>query len=221
MSQQIGHYKSLKKNDSPTIRKTYHPILPFCFFTIRASRTALRFRKLTRKGFILNPESLGQHLKSKRLLLNLTQEQVAKQLGTVREQYERWERDEVSPAVSFWPRLIRFLGYYPGPEVSFADWVLKARRMWGLSQYGLGRRINAIASAVRLWEHDGKIEPPLAVLKKIKILADNGIDIAKSHQPTGLPDGAVGNHEEHAVANGFRTHDQSQGSTRLLAITAV
>lgn len=169
---------------------TYHPILPFCFFTIRASRTALRFRNLTRKGFILNPQTLGQHLKSRRLLLQLTQEQVAKQLGTLREQYERWERDEISPVVSFWPRLIRFLGYYPAPISSPACWILKARRMLGLRQYAFGRKINVIAKVIRQWEH-GEIEPPPSVLKKVKLLADRGINVYESHRKTELKGGAA------------------------------
>lgn len=165
---------------STTGRKC-RPILPFYFFTIRASRTSLRFRNLTRKGFILNPESLGQHLKSKRLLLNLTQDQVAQQMGTIREQYERWERDEISPVVSFWPRLIRFLGYYPAPSASPADWVLKARRLLGLSQYAMGRRVKAIAQDVRAWEH-GEVEPSHTVLEKLRVFADLALSTVKEVQ---------------------------------------
>ena len=113
--------------------------------------------------------SLGQHLRSKRLLLNLTQAQVAEQLGTIREQYERWERDEITPIASFWPRLVRYFGKYPVPVASPADWVLKARRVNGLSQYALGRKIKAIAKSVREWEH-GQAEPPALMLERIKSL---------------------------------------------------
>lgn len=152
-----------------TTGRKYNPILPFCFFTIRASRTSLRFRNLSRKGFALNPETLGQHLKSRRLLPKLTQDQVAKQLRTVREQYEHWERDEISPVVSFWPRLIRFLGCYPVLNASPADWVLKARRLLGLSQYAFGRKVKTIAKVVRQWEH-GETQPWDSVLESIKAL---------------------------------------------------
>ena len=151
-------------------RKTRHPILPFCFFTIRASKTSLRFRNLIHKGFKINPESLGQHLRSKRLLLNLTQAQVAEQLGTIREQYERWERDEIAPVASFWPRLLRYFGKYPLAVTSPADWVLQARRVNGLSQFAFGRAIEVIAKTVRQWEH-GETEPPIPLLEKIKVLA--------------------------------------------------
>jgi transcriptional regulator with XRE-family HTH domain len=111
------------------------------------------------------------------LLLNLTQAQVAEQLGTIREQYERWERDEITPIASFWPQLVRPFGRYPLPVTSPADWVLKARRVNGLSQYGLGREITVIAKFVRQWEH-GDTEPPWPILEKIKALAmENAIPI--------------------------------------------
>lgn len=152
------------------MQRTYHPILPFCYFTLKASRTALRFRNLVHKGFILKPETLGQHLLSRRLLLKLTQKEVATRLSTLREHYERWERDEVEPTASFWPRLIDFLGYYPFPSPTPADWVLMARRLLGLSQFGFGRRVKAIAKDVREWEH-GVSEPPPAMLAKIQQIA--------------------------------------------------
>lgn len=152
------------------MQRRYHPILPFCYFTLKASRTALRFRNLVHKGFILKPQTLGQHLLTRRLVLKLTQKEVAARLNTLREHYERWERDEVEPTASFWPRLIGFLGYYPGAEKTPADWVLKARRMQGLSQYALGREVKAIAKDVREWEH-GSTEPPREMLAKFQQIA--------------------------------------------------
>lgn len=51
-----------------------------------------------------------------------------------------------------------------------ADWILKARRVNGLSQYALGRAIKVIAKVVRQWEH-GETEPPAAMIEEIKALA--------------------------------------------------
>jgi transcriptional regulator with XRE-family HTH domain len=141
--------------------------LPFCYFTLKASRTAIRFRNLVHKGFILKPETLGQHLRSRRLALNLTQAQVAQHLNTLREQYDRWERDGVAPEVSMWPRLIRFLGYYPTHCQSPADWILRARRTLGLTQFALGRKVSIIAENIREWEH-GKAEPPPDLLTRFQ-----------------------------------------------------
>ncbi len=119
----------------------------------------------------MKPETLGQHLLSRRLLLKLTQETVAARLNTVREHYERWERDEVAPIVSFWPRLIGFLGYYPDTLETASAWVLKARRVHGLSQYNFGRKIGAIAENVRAWEQ-GLKQPPDSTLERIRTLAE-------------------------------------------------
>lgn len=156
-------------------QNTYHRALPFCHFIIRTTRTALRYRKLFRKGFMLKSVTLGQHLRAKRLLLNLTQKQVAMRLNTLREHYERWERDEVAPTASFWPRLIDFIGGYPFSVETSAELVLKARRMLGLSQYAFGRKVQAIAEDVRKWEH-GVSEPSSVVLAKVRsLIADTPV----------------------------------------------
>ncbi|MBK8040791.1 MAG: helix-turn-helix transcriptional regulator [Verrucomicrobiaceae bacterium] len=107
---------------------------------------------------------------SRRLLLKLTQREVAARLSILREHYERWERDEVEPTASFWPRLINFLGYYPFSSSTTANWVLMARRVLGLSQFGFGRRVMAIAKDVREWEH-GSTDPPRDMLAKIQQIA--------------------------------------------------
>ncbi len=114
---------------------------------------------MVHKGFKLNLEILGQYLRSRRLLLKLTQKQAAYRSNTVRKSYERWERDEVAPIASYWPRLIGFLEQYPGASETSADLVLKGRRLLGLSQYGFSRKIHTDADNVRKWEH-GVTEPP-------------------------------------------------------------
>lgn len=152
-----------------------HPILPFCYFTLKTSRTAVRLRKLVQKGFKIRPVTLGQHLRSRRLILKLTQTQAAERLNTLREHYERWKRDEVAPTASFWPRLIGFLGSYPWAIQSPGDQVLMARRRLGLSQFALGRKIQVIAKNVREWEH-GVAAPSPAMLAKVqKLVADTPV----------------------------------------------
>jgi transcriptional regulator with XRE-family HTH domain len=146
--------------------------LPFCYFTIKASKTALRFRDLVYKGFVLKPESLGQYLRSRRLVLNLTQKQAATRLNTLREQYDRWERDEAAPIISYWPRLIGFIGQYPCSVQTPSGWVLKARRLLGLSQFAFGRKVQSCAEKIRDWEN-GVSEPPSAMLAKIQQLSED------------------------------------------------
>jgi DNA-binding XRE family transcriptional regulator len=89
-------------------------------------------------------------------------------MGVLREVYDRWERDETEPPVGFWKRIIAFLGYYPMPQNGggTADLVLMARRVQGLSQYALGRKLGVIANTVRAWEN-GLAEPDPVRLRRL------------------------------------------------------
>ena len=142
------------------MQNTYHPSLPFCYFTIRVSAETLRLSTLRINGLVENPGKLGEHQRNRRLTLGLTQEQVATQLGTLREVYERWERDERKPVVSVWPMILKFLGYYPGRQESLADLTLMARRKLGLEQKKLAKRMGVIHQRLRRWEHSREVPSP-------------------------------------------------------------
>jgi len=138
----------------------YHPTLPFCFFTISVCQEAFKTYILRGKGVIPQPKTLGEHLRNRRLRLGLRQEDVAGQLGIMREVYERWERDERHPVVSEWPGILSFLGYYPATEETAADLVLKARRCQGMDQKGLAQVVGVIHQRLRRWEHGEEIPTP-------------------------------------------------------------
>ena len=112
---------------------------------------------LRKKGVIPLPQSLGEHLRNRRLVLDLRQEDVARQLDTLREVYERWERDERQPVVSEWPGIISFLGYYPFGKETTADLVMKARRCQGMDQKELAKVVGVIHQQLRRWEHGDEI----------------------------------------------------------------
>lgn len=112
---------------------------------------------LRKKGLIDQPRSLGQHLRNRRLILGLNQEDVAQQLDTLREVYDRWERDERQPVVSEWPGILSFLGYYPFSLDTAADLVLKARRCQGADQKNLANSVGVIHQRLRRWEHGSEI----------------------------------------------------------------
>ena len=103
-------------------------------------------------------------------MLGIRQEDVAGQVGTLREVYERWERDEREPVVSEWPSIISFLGYYPAREETTADVVLKARRCQGADQKRLAGMLGVIHQKLRLWEH-GKEIPSRDQFKHLLSLA--------------------------------------------------
>lgn len=144
--------------------------MPFCFFTIRVSPESFKSFILRKKGLIPQPKTLGQHLRNRRLVLGLRQEDVARQFGTLREVYERWERDERQPVVSEWPAIIAFLGYYPAREETAADVVLKVRRCLGIDQKGLAQVVGVIHQRLRHWEHGLELPKPYH-LKHLQSLA--------------------------------------------------
>ncbi len=112
---------------------------------------------LRKKGFIPQPKTLGEHLRNRRLVLDLRHADVAEQFGTLREVYERWERDERQPVVSEWPGILSFLGYYPFNLETAADLVLKARRCQGVDQKHFAILVGVIHQQLRRWKHGSEI----------------------------------------------------------------
>lgn len=151
-SEMSRHLENLEidKIDCRSMRKTHRRTLPICDFGIRVPANKLRFRDLRRKGLFETPLKLGEYLRNRRLILGLTQKQVANRLGILREVYDRWERDEREPIVSAWPKIIAFLGSYPGqPVTSPAHLVLMVRRITGLDQRALAQQVGVIPQQVR------------------------------------------------------------------------
>ncbi len=153
-------------------RSEYHPILPFCFFTLKESGKTLRNRSLRQKGLVKIPQTLGQAIRNRRLKLGITQKDVAEQLNTQREVYDRWERDQCEPVVSKWPELIAFLGHYPGECEPPAKLTRMTRRLTGLDQKQLAQRIGVIHQKLRAWELEREM-PDEDQLRRLKQVAQD------------------------------------------------
>lgn len=96
---------------------------------------------------------LGDHLKKRRLELNLHQKQVAKRLNVNPWTLGNWEKNRRTPEVRFIPRIIEFLGYYPFPEPeTLAEKMIYERRMLGLSQKQLAKKLSVDEATVARWE---------------------------------------------------------------------
>lgn len=175
--QGLGPYPGMPTFDRETFpTRNAHPhTLPFCHFTLRVPPERLKAFILKRKGTKHQPKTLGEHLRNRRLSLGLRQEDVARQLGTIREVYDRWERNKRKPVVSVWPSIVGFLAYYPGhPVASAADFVLLARRVTGLDQKALARRVGVIPQKLRRWER-GKAQPRQAELQTLEGIVEAAI----------------------------------------------
>src|SRR5690606_30970241 len=63
------------------------------------------------------PETLGQHIRKRRMDLGLFQKDIAEIVGTSIDSITFWENGRAQPQIHFFPKIISFLGYYPFDEV--------------------------------------------------------------------------------------------------------
>jgi transcriptional regulator with XRE-family HTH domain len=135
--------------------------LPFCHAELRAPKP-----KPSHYPQQLN--TLGDHLRSRRLDLDLSQSNVAEQIGVDTTTICNWESNASLPAIRYLPAIIQFLGYDPQPAVdSFPDRLVTARRTLGLSQRKMAEKLGVDPGTLQGWE-------------------------AGKHQPTGKSLGIVG-----------------------------
>lgn len=79
-------------------------------------------------------ETLGDHLRRRRLTLKLIQRQVAKQIGVDASSIHNWETNLSKPSLPFMPAIVTLLGYNPAPPPKgWADRLVRGRKSIGLS----------------------------------------------------------------------------------------
>jgi len=86
--------------------RRYVPFLPLT--------EPITLKALKRKQYMEHPGSLGEHLRKRRLELQMSQVEAGKQLGVKGARFGAWERDEVEPQSQFHTAIRSFLGYDPG-----------------------------------------------------------------------------------------------------------
>ena len=120
--------------------------MPFCHSELRAPRP-----KSDRYPKQIN--TLGDHIRSRRLDLNLLQRQVAEQIGVDKITITNWERNATTPAIRYIPAIIEFLGYDPQPAAdSFPDCLATARKALGLSQRKMAETLGVDPDTLQGWE---------------------------------------------------------------------
>jgi transcriptional regulator with XRE-family HTH domain len=120
--------------------------LPFCHFELLAAR---------RKPFQYPKQinSLGDHIRARRLDLKLLQKQVADQIGVHHQTITGWECNATVPEVRYMPAIIQFLGYNPLPAASsLPERLVTARRELGLSQRKMAERMGVDPASLGGWE---------------------------------------------------------------------
>lgn len=110
------------------------------------------------KAADFEPQTLGQHVKKRRLILGLQQKGVAAQIGVTVDTLRNWEKGKTRPVVTHIPAIIEFLRYDPTPQPENLAERLRAKRR------GLGWSIRRAALALgvdpgtwRDWERGKRI----------------------------------------------------------------
>jgi transcriptional regulator with XRE-family HTH domain len=120
--------------------------LPFCHLVLTAS-------KLQSSDYPSQLNTLGDHIRKRRLDLGLYQKDVAKRLGVDENTIWRWERNESNPMVHHIPAIIRFLGYSPLPEPeSLRDKLILRRKLLGVSQEAMAKQLGVNETTLRYIE---------------------------------------------------------------------
>ncbi|MGC9998475.1 MAG: recombinase family protein [Bryobacteraceae bacterium] len=105
------------------------------------------------------PQTVGDHIRLRRLGLKMLQRDVAAQIGVDTTSIVNWEANAVVPEVRFMPAIIRFLGYSPLPEANtLAQQLVRHRTTLGMSQKEAALMFGVDTGTLARWER-GEREP--------------------------------------------------------------
>ncbi|MHB8843036.1 MAG: helix-turn-helix transcriptional regulator [Candidatus Aquicultor sp.] len=137
------------------------PALPICKVTLHA-------KKPISKAYPEILKTIGDHIKKRRVELELFQKDVAHILGVKKESIYNWENNHNSPKIYVLPKIIEFLGYVPFelPKETMGDRVRAYRYKHGLSQRRLAELLGIDKTTVRDWERN-KHSPSKKLLRRI------------------------------------------------------
>lgn len=142
--------KPLRKYDceleASQSRVVFIPLFPFCRITLTAKIPP-------NPAYPKKLETIGHHLRKRRLDLKLKQEDVARRIGLDVVSIHKWETNKCTPQVRYFPRIIDFLGYYPYdvPDNTTGQ-LVAARHHLGLSQKQLAKRLDIDPATLAGWE---------------------------------------------------------------------
>ena len=120
--------------------------LPFCSLALTSPKP------LSRK-YPNQINTLGDHIRKRRLDLGLLQKEVSEKIRVDESTIYHWERQRTQPEIRFIARIIEFLGYDPIPQPkSFPEKLKTYRLRMGLSQKKLAIKLGIDPSTILKWE---------------------------------------------------------------------
>lgn len=132
--------------------------MPFCRLTLKA-------KKPLSNQYPKSLSSIGDHLRKKRLDLDLLQREVALLLGSTECSVYYWETNRTTPTLTYLPAIVKFLGYCPyDPAWSPGERLTMARQYRGMTQEALARLLGVDPGTLARWERDER--QPMRLCRK-------------------------------------------------------
>lgn len=124
------------------------------------------------KGYPTNPITLGDHLRKKRMDLNITQKRVSEILQTTEDTITYWENGRSKPQSSYYKRIFNFLGYFPfdRKKFSFGTEVFYARMISGFTLKELSALTGLSSDGLYYIERGLRNPRPLSIEKLIPFI---------------------------------------------------
>jgi len=114
---------------------------------------AVTLRKQREKPAPHNPQTLGEHIRRRRLELRLTQRAAGQVFGVSRDALAWWENGTRNPEPAHVRAILEFLGYDPRPEPSgFAEELRFTRYRLGHEQAAFATALSVPLPTLRAWE---------------------------------------------------------------------
>lgn len=108
-------------------------------------------------GYPTDPQTLGEHLKKRRMDLGLLQREAAELFGISYAMVVHWEKGHFWPRHRYWPAIYRFLGYDPESEPKMrGEKTHRLRQLLGWNQKQLARYLAIDPTNLWYWEVKGK-----------------------------------------------------------------
>ena len=114
------------------------------------------------KRYNEHPQTIGEHIRKRRIELGLLQKDVAQQIGVIEDSITHWENGRYEPQVQHYPAIIKFLGYYPFNHETdtFAGKLMQIRYCNGLGLQQCATLFHISVDAMKRWERGKPILNP-------------------------------------------------------------
>jgi len=112
--------------------------------------------------------TIGDHIRRKRLSPKMLQKELAKQVGVDEASVYNWEANASAPRTDYLPAIIRFLGYNPLPAAkSLGERLVRQRTTLGLTQKECAQSLGVDPGTLARWERNER-EPTGAFMSRVE-----------------------------------------------------